>query len=200
MSTSLNGPSAMRRREMIQGYLLVSPWVIGFLLFTLIPIGFALYISFTSYDVIGAWPPAWVGGANYHTLFATDHYFVHSLWNTLYYAVGATLVGQSVALLLAVVLNQGLKGTTLFRTIYYIPGILPAVGMTLVFIFVFDPGFGMLNRVLASLNLVSQSSPPGWLKDDKMAMPTVISWSIWGMGGSMLVYLAGAAGGAADAL
>jgi multiple sugar transport system permease protein len=183
-----------RRREMLQGYLCISPWIAGFFIFTLAPILFALYVSFTSYDIIGAWPPKWVGGDNYHTLFTTDHFFVHSLWNTFYYAVGSTFVGQSIALLLALVLNQGLRGTTFLRTIFYIPGILPAVGMSLVFVFLFDPGFGMINRILENFNLVSQSDPPGWLKSDKMSMPTLISWSAWGMGGSMLIYLAGLQG------
>jgi multiple sugar transport system permease protein len=186
--------SAARRREMLEGYLFISPWVVGFVVFTLVPIVFALYISFTSYDIIGKWPPDGVGLDNYAKLFTTDRFFVHSLWNTLYYAVGSTLVGLVVALLLALLLNQGLKGTTLLRTIYYIPGILPAVGTVLMFIFIFDPGFGLINRTLEAIGLVSQSNPPGWLKDDRMAMPTVISWSIWGMGGSMLIFLAGLQG------
>lgn len=183
--------SAIRRREMIEGYLFIAPWIVGVILFTVVPVLFALYISFTSYDIIGTWPPKIVGFDNYVNLFTTDRYFVHSLWNTTYYAFGSTFVGLTVALVLALVLNQGLKGTTILRTIYYIPGILPTVGMTLVFIFMFDPGFGLIDRVLEMLGLVSQSAPPGWLKDDRLAMPTVISWSAWGMGGSMVIFLAG---------
>ncbi len=186
--------SAVRRKEMLEGYLLISPWFIGLILFTVAPVLFALYISFTSYDVIGKWPPDGVGLGNYSKLFTRDHFFVHSLWNTLYYAVGSTLVGLSVGLALALLLNQKLKGTTILRTLYYIPGILPAVGMTLVFVFIFDPGFGIINQLLETTGIVSQANPPGWLKNDRMSMPTVISWSIWGMGGSMLVFLAGLQG------
>ncbi len=186
--------SAVRRKEMLEGYLLISPWFIGLILFTVAPVLFALYISFTSYDVIGKWPPDRVGFGNYSKLFTRDHFFVHSLWNTLYYAVGSTLVGLSVGLALALLLNQKLKGTTILRTLYYIPGILPAVGMTLVFVFIFDPGFGIINQLLETTGIVSQANPPGWLKNDRMSMPTVISWSIWGMGGSMLVFLAGLQG------
>ena len=96
---------------------------------------------------------------------------MHSLWNTLYYAVGSTLVGLTVGLALALLLNQKLKGTTLLRTLYYIPGILPAVGMTLVFIFIFDPGFGIINQLLETIGMVSQANPPGWLKDDTCPCP-----------------------------
>ena len=184
---------AARRREAIEGYLFISPWIVGLLLFTLAPVIFALYISFTSYDIVG-WPPKLVGLDNYKTLFTTDKYFVHSLWNTLYYAVGSTAVGLIVGLGLAVLLNQNLRGSTLLRTLFYIPGILPAVGMSLIFIFVFDPGFGLINRVLESIGLVGQDNPPGWLKDDRLSMPTVISWSFWGMGGTMLIFLAGLQG------
>ncbi len=174
------------RREAIYGYLFISPWILGFLIFTAFPMIYGGYLSFTEYD--GLTSPKWVGFDNYQRLFSgDDQLVVKSLNNTLWYvavAVPATLV---FGLLLALLLNQPVKGIALFRTLFYMPSVVPVVASVAVLMWVFHGRFGLVNVLLSEVGI----NGPAWLTDPNWVKPTLVIWTVWGVGSGMIIYLAG---------
>jgi multiple sugar transport system permease protein len=184
------------------GYLFIAPWIIGFLLFTAGPMLASIVLSFTDYDMASARP---VGLGNYAELLwrtnsaggRGDPQLYKSLWNTFYYAAFAVPLGLTGSLLLAVLLNQKLRGLSLFRTVYYVPSLVPAVASSLLWIWIFQPEKGLLNQFLARLfafwpinhlHLV----PPDWLHSNTWSKPSLVLMSLWAIGGSrMIIFLAG---------
>ena len=157
--------------------------IIGFLLFTLYPIGFAVYASLTSWNGLG--PMTFVGFDNYVTLFG-DEYFRISLFNTLFYMIGIP-IGLALSLLLALALNRRIPGRTAFRTIYYVPVISSLAAIAIVWQFAYNGDFGLINQVLAWFGV----DGPDWLQDTAFVKPAIIIMAIWkGLGYSMLLYLA----------
>ena len=179
--------SKLQRRRNIEGYLFISPWILGFLIFTLGPIIASLLMSFTNWDVVT--PPSWVGAANYKSMMS-DELFRKALINTVYYTAFSVPLGMITALSLALLLNQKLKGTYIFRTIYYLPAVTSGVAVALLWRWIFNPEFGVANYILLKFGLPAL----GWLSDPKWAMPALIIMSIWGVGNGMLIYLAGLQG------
>ncbi len=173
----------MRRNGL--GYLFIAPWLIGFLVFTLGPFLASVYLSFTNYDILS--PPKWVGTANYQTLLKDDPLFLQSLWVTIRFAIVAVPLTTVAAIGLALLLNLEVRGIALFRAIFYLPSIVPAVAGSAVFIWLLNPTSGLINRLLDVVGIQG----PAWLSDVKWAPWSMVIMAVWGVGGAMVIYLAG---------
>jgi len=181
---------SLSHREAIWAYIFISPWIIGFLVFTIGPMLASLYFSFTDYNIID--PPVWTGLDNYQKVFFEDPLFWHSLKRTLYFALLALPLGLLFGFFLALLLNQDIPGVNLWRTIYFLPSVIAGVAVALLWIRIFNPKVGILNPFLE--NVLGIKNPPGWLNDPDWAIPALVLISLWGVGGSMIIYLAGLQG------
>jgi len=177
----------MSRREAAWAYFFISPWIVGLIAFTAGPMLASLYFSFTEYNIIDT--PLWSGLSNYRELFS-DPLFWKSLQVTVYYASLALPLGLVFGFFLALLLNQKVIGVNLWRTLYYLPSVIAGVAVALMWMRVFNPRIGLLNPMLAKVGIKG----PGWLQDPDWAMPALVIMSLWGVGGSMIVYLAGLQG------
>jgi multiple sugar transport system permease protein len=178
------------RREERAGFLLVSPWVAGFLLFMAFPILVSLILSMTNWKGVGPLSSAdWVGLDNYAQLAMRDGTFHTSLRVTAYYALLAVPAGQILALLAAVVMTQKVRGIALFRAAWYLPSVLAGVGIAILWQFIFDGQGGLLKSLAAPLGIAM----PDWLNADAgvYGPPAFALMSLWFVGGSMMVYIAG---------
>lgn len=175
------------RREFYAGYLFASPWFLGFLVFGGGPLLFSLFMSFCEYDVLS--PPKFVGLKNYVTMFSDDPLFYKSLWNTIYMSMGIPL-GMIMSLGIALLLNCEVRGMPLYRTLFYLPAIMPAVAAALLWIWIFNPNEGILNAVLGRFGI----SGPAWLQNEGWAKPALIIMGLWSSGAGMIVWLAGLKG------
>ena len=173
------------KRRTLLGYLFISPWLFGLLAFTLFPILAVLGLGFTEYGVFGR--PVWVGGLNYREIFTNDRLFLTSLGNTLYYVSLAVPLSIVVGFLLAVALNSRLLGQTAFRTAFYVPSIVPQVAAVLLFVWLFHPQIGLVNFGLELFGLEG----PNWLGRPQWSKPAIVIIGLWGVGGGMIIYLAG---------
>lgn len=189
-----------RSHEWRWGFGLTSIWLVGFLVFAAVPLGMSVYISFTNWAPISGpfWQAHTIGAKNYQT-FLSDSLYWRSVVNTIYYAVGSVGVVNLVALPMALLLNQKLRGLNIYRTIFYLPAILPAVATVLVFRLILFPGTGLVSWFMTKIGVqcdVSQvtCNPIDWLNDPKLTMPAVILISAWGVGQTLLIYLAGLQG------
>lgn len=178
-------PGRLRRRKAIEGYLLISPWLVGFLAFTVGPLLASLFYSFTDYDVIQ--PPSWIGLTNYVNLFRNDALFWTSLWNTLVYTALSVPLGVVFGLVVALLLNQRVRGIAVLRSIYYLPSVMPAVATSILWLWLLDPHTGIINSLLRLVG----GPQPGWLSDPSWSKPALVLMSLWGFGTSMVIYLAG---------
>ena len=177
------------QRPAFWGFLFITPWLAGYLIFTLGPMLGSLGLSFCRYDLANL---TVVGADNYVRLFAKDPLFWKALWNTATYTLFAVPLGLTGSLLLAVLLNRKVRGLALYRTLYYIPSLVPAVATALLWNWVFNANFGILNNTLRSAGI---SNPPAWLQDPAWALPAFIIMSLWGIGGGrMIIFLAGLQG------
>jgi multiple sugar transport system permease protein len=174
-----------RRRELLFGLLFASPWIVGFLVFTLYPLSSSLYYSFTSYHITGT--PYWIGWSNFQEMFTDDNLFWVSLWNSAVYSLVSVPLDVSVALLLAVMLNMAIPGRRIFRTIFFLPQIVPGVVMAILFVLLFNTQDGIFNDLLSVLGV----SPIPWLSSPDWAMRSLILMTTWGVGNSMVIFLAG---------
>jgi multiple sugar transport system permease protein len=173
------------RRRAITGYAFISPWLIGLLAFTLFPILMVFFLGFTRYGVFDT--PQWVGLANYGRIFTDDRLFRISLLNTLYYVGISVPLHITVGFLLALGLNAKIRGVTVFRTLFYVPSIVPQVAGVLLFVWLFQPQIGLVNWMLDLVGLRG----PNWLGRPEWAKPAIIIMSLWGVGGGLIIYLAG---------
>lgn len=174
--------------ENIIGYLFVAPLIIGLIVFSYGPVLAAFGLSFTKGDYIST--PKWIGLDNYASLL-NDELFWKSLRNTLYYVVGVVPAGIALSLLLALAMNQKLRGIVFFRSIYFIPTITSSVAVSLMWLWIYNPEFGALNFLLDQVGIKG----PAWLSSPQWAMPAVIVMAIWrGLGYNMLIFLAGLQG------
>jgi multiple sugar transport system permease protein len=172
------------RQHLRNGLLFCSPWLIGFSVFLLYPIAASFYYSLTEFSVLQ--PPTFVGLANYRDLWA-ENVFWKSIWNTLYYAAFALPFGMIVALSIAMLLNTDVKGMTIYRTIYFVPSLVPTVATAILWLWIFNGQYGVLNYGLSKIGLHG----PNWLTDPLWSKPALILLSIWGVGNSVVIYLAG---------
>lgn len=174
-----------RTRESIAGYLFLLPWMIGFLGLVLGPMVASLWLSLTRYDLLS--PPRWVGAQNYVNLLSDPRY-LQSIRVTLTYVGVAVPLRLVAALLLALVLNRGIRGMDLYRAIYYVPSLLGAsVAIAILWRQLFA-GDGVLNQIL---RLVGWSNPPAWVVDPRFAIFTLVVLAVWEFGSPMIIFLAG---------
>lgn len=169
-----------------------SPWIVGFLLWTLGPMVYSLYLAFTRYSI--ARPPEWIGLENFvRALSGQDSLFWPSLLRTFSWALIMVPLSLAGSLLAALLLNQRLKGTALFRTLFFLPSLTPAVAAAILWRWLYQPDFGPINYVLRSFGV---ESPPLWFSDARLAMPSLMVMTLWGaVGGStMIIFLAGLQG------
>jgi len=175
------------RRNLRNGLLFIAPWIVGFAVFMLYPILSSLFFSFCDYSVLEH--PVWIGAENYRELFR-DEVFGISLGNTLYYAAIALPLGMLLAVAVALLLNTKVRGMAVYRTIFFLPSIVPVVAMAILWLWILNDRYGVLNYSLSLLG-VPQKSLPGWLGDKHWAMPALILIGLWGIGYSVVIYLAG---------
>jgi multiple sugar transport system permease protein len=179
--------SAKLRRENLYGYLFMLPWLIGFIGLFVGPSLASVYFSFTRYDVLS--PPRFIGFANYVQMFTDDHLFYTSLWRTFYFAAVSVPLGVLASMSLAILLNSKLRGVTLYRTLFFMPSLVPIVASAVLWVWLLNSDFGIVNQALRSIGV----NPPGWFSDRQWAIPSLIIMGLWtGAGGTrMLIFLAG---------
>jgi multiple sugar transport system permease protein len=175
------------RRQWFAGLACAAPWLIGFIIFTGGPILFSIIMSFCHYDILN--PARWIGLKNYRWIFTQDPLFWKALWNTIYMVVGIP-IGIVVSLSVAMLLNQRLKGMAFYRTLFYLPAIVPAVAASILWIWIFNPTHGLLNTALAWLGI----DGPAWLQNETWSKPSLILMGLWGAGSGMIIWLAGLKG------
>jgi len=178
---------SLARRESLWAYTFIGPWILGFIIFTVGPMLASLFFSFTEYDIVTA--PKWVGLTNYTNLIHDD-LFWHSLGITFKYAALALPLGLVISYLIAVLLNQKIRGINVWRTLYFIPSVIAGVAVALLWSRIFDPKLGILNPLLAQIGIKG----PGWLSDPQWAVPALVIMSLWSVGGNIIIYLAGLQG------
>ena len=175
----------LRRRQAIIGFLFVSPWIIGFLVFGLYPVGVSIYYSLCQYDVLRI--PQFIGLRNFKQLLFHDNYFWLSIWNTAVYTVLRVPLSIIGSLLLAILVNNAIKGIKIFRTIYFIPSIVTGVVLSVLWLWMLNPEYGLINSFLAYFGIQG----PLWLLDPNWSKPSMVLMSLWSIGGGrMLVFLA----------
>ena len=176
--------SRMARREALAGYLCVSPWIIGFLAFSAIPIALSIGLAFTEYKIIA--PPQWVGLANFRQMFTGDPLILHALKVTAIYTLASVPLRVIASLALAMLLNQAVKGLSFFRAAMYVAAVVPGVATAWLFRWLFNPTIGVVNVLLGYVGIQG----PKWFLSADWALPTLILMGLWGIGGGMVLYLA----------
>lgn len=178
-----------RQKESIAGWLFISPWIIGFVVFTLGPLLYAIVLSFFQWDFIQ--DPKFIGLRNIERMFG-DKLFWQSLKVTVTYGMMRVPMGIAVGIGAAILLNQRVKLLGLWRVIYYLPVILPPVATTLMWMWIYNPRYGVINNFLLS---VFHIQGPSWLQDQTLVLPSFMVMAVWGaMGRNMLIYLSGLQG------
>ncbi|MGI6375425.1 MAG: carbohydrate ABC transporter permease [Anaerolineae bacterium] len=175
-------------RANLDGYLFILPWLLGLVALQIGPMLASMYLSLTHYEVLT--PPVFIALDNYKRLFTDDPLFVKSLLKTLYYVAGSVPVRLGVALVLALLLNQPLPGSYLFRVLFYLPSVTSGVAVATVWLWMFEPTYGVINNVLKWFHIPG----PPWLGSIDWAMPSIIVMSFIYIGSMMVVFLAGLQG------
>lgn len=179
------GMTRGRRREVYLGYLFASPWIVGFIVFGLYPIAMSLYYSLCRYDVLRI--PEFIGEGNYVNLLTQDSYFWVSVWNTLVYALLRTPLAIAGSLFLAVLVNKATWNVRLFRTVFFLPSILSGVVVSVLWLWLLNPQYGLINSALGLFGITG----PLWLQSPDWSKPSLVLMSLWSIGGGrMIVFLA----------
>ena len=166
------------------GLLFVAPAVLGFVLWQLGPIIGSLFIAFTDWRLAGT--PQWIGTGNFEKIFAEDRLFRKSLGVTVYYSLGSVPLRMLVAFALAVLLNQKIRALPVFRTIFYLPSIVPVIASSMLWLWLFNPDFGLLNSILRPLGFPKLQ----WIYASDSVIPALILMSLWDIGPMMIIFLA----------
>lgn len=183
--------SRAKRHDNLYGYLFLGPWLLGFLGLFLGPGIASLYFSLTKYDVLS--PPEFIGIQNYAQMFTTDDLFWPSLGRTFYYAGVMVPLGVLGSMGLAILLNTKVRGTTVYRTLFFMPSLVPLVASVVMFTWLLNSDWGIVNQAIRK---VLNIAPPGWFTDRKWAIPALIIMGLWSsIGGTrMIIFLAGLQG------
>lgn len=185
---------SLRRRKTLVAYSFILPNLIGFFVFTFVPIVCSLLLSFCEWD--SGNPIKFVGLQNFIYMFTKDNSFWISLKNTLYYTIVTVPVTMALSLFLAILMNKPLKGRVFFRSVLFFPYVASLVAIAVVWMALFNPDRGPINGLLMAIGI---SNPPRWAASTTWAMPTIIGLTVWkGMGYYMIVYLAALQGVSRD--
>ena len=176
--------SALTRRNLRHGLIFIAPWIIGFTLFTAYPILASLVYSFTDHDVLTT--STFVGIANYRDLLTTDHLFFKAVTNTFYFALVSIPLTIVLGVSIALLLNLEVRGMSIYRTVFFLPSIVPQVASALLWAWILNPQFGLANSILKSIGLPQL----GWLSDPVWSKPSIVLMGLWAVGGTMVIYLA----------
>jgi multiple sugar transport system permease protein len=176
--------SPLARRRAAYAYACLLPWIVGFLVFTAYPIVASAYYSLTDYPV--AKGPTWVGLQNYETMFLHDPLFWKSLRVTALYCLVAVPSGVAVGYAIALLLNRRVAGLSVWRTVYFLPAIVPAIAAAYLWAWIFNPDFGLVN---GALRLIGQRGPK-WFASEEWVLPAFVVMHLWAAGGGLLLYLA----------
>ena len=177
--------SRTARHDQWTGMLFALPAIIGLALFVVYPIAASVYFSFTSYSILQ--PPRWVGLENYRTLLTDDPLFYTTMFNTFVIAIFTIPLSVITAMVLAMLLNLKVRGQSFYRTIFYLPTIVPFVASSILWIWIYNPQYGILNTMLWYVGIQG----PGWINDPVWAKPALIIMNLWTVGSWMVIYLAG---------
>ena len=172
------------RKEAWAGYLFAGPWILGFCGFLLYPLLSSMYYSFCDYSVLKE--PVWVGLDNYRDLMADEVFWI-ALKNTGVYALFALPLGLIFAISLALLLNSKVRGLALYRTIFFVPSLVPMVSLAVLWLWLFNGEHGLVNELLAQVGI----SGPNWLGNPDWSKPALVVLGIWGVGNAIVIYLAG---------
>ncbi len=187
--TSQTGNRMQKKRRTqteLYGWLFAMPAILGLLIFTLGPMLYSLYMSFTDYT--GSNSPTFTGLDNYRRMFGgADPYFYKSLAVTFYFVLLSVPTGIIYSFLLAILLNQNVKGKSIFRTIFYLPSIVPIIAISFIWLWLLNPDLGLANELLRSLGLPGSQ----WIFGEKSVVPSLALMNLWTTGGTMIIFLAG---------
>ena len=175
-----------RNRALI-GYAFIFPWFAGFIIFDALPFIYNLYLSFTDYQIGTVGTPPWIGIENYSEIFSEDKLFGKSMYNTVYYLGFSVPLRLVFAFLVALILNLRVRGMELYRTLFYVPSVVPLVAATVIFAGFLNTRYGFLNQFLVLIG----ATPVRWLSSPDAIKPSLILLSLWGFGGQMIIFLAG---------
>jgi multiple sugar transport system permease protein len=178
----------MEKRQLRNGLLFASPFLAGFAIFWVYPLAMSFYYSLCQYNVISR--PVWIGLENFRTLFTSDALFWKALCNTLYFTVFSVPLALVLSIVLAMLLNQKIRGMSVFRTVFFLPAIVPVVASAVLWLWVLNPESGLIN---AALRQLFDIEGPGWIADERWSKPSLILMSLWGVGGAVVIFLAGLA-------
>jgi ABC-type sugar transport system permease subunit len=173
------------RSDAIAGYLFISPAILGFCVFVAYPLIASAYYAFTNWN--GLRVARWVGWQNFQYMFTKDPAFWLSLRATVYFGLLSVPSSLVLGLLLAMLLNRALPGVKFFRTMMYLPVVLPGIAVLTLWKYVYDPLFGLANMLLSAVHLPTSL----WLGSEQAAMPSIVIIGLWGVGGTMIIFLAG---------
>jgi multiple sugar transport system permease protein len=185
--TGFRNLSGNARREAIEGYLFIMPWLVGLVAFVIGPIVVSFYLSFTDYEIVRA--PTFTGLRNFEQLI-NDRLFWQALRVSSIYVAVSVPLGLALSFAVALLMNQKVSWIGLWRTIYYLPTLVPVIASTMLWLWIFNPEFGLLNMLLAQIGIEG----PLWLGHSRWALPSLILMSLWTVGAPMLIYLAGLQG------
>ena len=175
--------SKLKIKREIVPYLFIMPWIVGFMIFTLGPLLFSLGISFFDWPIVGQ--PTFVGFGNYIRMFTKDKMFTHSLTVTFRFAFIFVPLYMGIALGLALLLNQKIKGQSFFKTVFYLPSVISGVALSMIWIWIFDFKYGVINYLLSLFGIAG----PNWLGDPKWSLIAMVIASLWGQGTMVLIFL-----------
>ena len=174
------------RKNILMVLLFLSPWLIGFFVFTLYPVLASLYYSFTHYDLLST--PRWIGTANYTFMFTKDPFFWTAVRNTAWIILWGVPLRIIVAVATASLLVRPRRGVTVYRTLFFLPTLAPAVAAALAFVFLFNPAIGPINQILSGLGM---KNTPLWFQSPTWSKPAILIIGLWGIGDAMVIFLAG---------
>ncbi|OUM97574.1 MAG: ABC transporter permease [Thermobacillus sp. ZCTH02-B1] len=173
-------------KETVYGYVMAAPAILGFFIFTLGPLIASLILSFTDYSITNDF--RFIGVSNYKRLFSgEDSFFYKALSVTFYYVALAVPISLTAAFIMAMLLKNNVKGRAFFRSVFYLPSVVPVVATSTIFIWLLNPDIGLLNQILRFLHLPTSM----WIYDEKTVIPTMAFMTVWTTGGTMLIFLAG---------
>jgi multiple sugar transport system permease protein len=175
-------------KDAIWGYFFISPWIIGLIAFSALPILSAIYYGFTRYDIFT--PPVWIGLANFKKMFTADPLFWKSLYNTAYYVCISVPLRLLLAFTLAMLLNSRIRGMAVYRSLVYLPMVVPIVAAAILASWILHPRIGVMNYLLSLLKIPAIR----WMVTERWSKPAIVLVSLWRIGESMIIFLAGLQG------